>query len=118
RVLFRSARAERFPDRLLRGEAARVVLRRVRLRIAVRALRLGEAPLLEALAVPLERRANALDLDQVDPDAQELEVRLEPVRELRDRRDDRVRLHRRALDLVGAELAGAYEDRPHPVTLR
>src|SRR5438034_954890 len=60
------ARTKCLPDRLLRREAARVVLRRIRLRVAIRTLRLGEAPLLERVAVPFERAANALDLDQVD----------------------------------------------------
>src|SRR5579872_273174 len=62
------ARAERFADRLLGGEAPRVVLRRVRLRVAVDALRLGEAALLEPVAVPLERTPDPRDLDQVDAD--------------------------------------------------
>src|SRR5689334_15556290 len=59
---------ERFPDRLLRRETARVVLRRIRLRVAVGALRLREAALLERVAVTLERTADPLDLDQVDSD--------------------------------------------------
>jgi hypothetical protein len=63
------AGAERLSDRLLRREATRVVLRRVRLRVAVRPLGLGEAALLEAFAVAVERAADALDLDQVDADA-------------------------------------------------
>src|SRR5581483_1346617 len=67
------AGAERLPDRLLRGEAARVVLRRVRLRVAVRTLALGEAALLERIAVPRERAANAVDLDQVHADLHKLD---------------------------------------------
>src|SRR4051812_28187962 len=60
--------AQRLSDRLFRGEPPGVVLRRVRLRVTVRALCFGEAPLLEALAVACERAADAFDLDQVDPD--------------------------------------------------
>src|SRR5687767_11442988 len=63
------AAAERLPDRLLRGEAARVVLRRVRLRVAVRLLRSGEAALAKAVAVAIERPPDTVDLDQVDADA-------------------------------------------------
>src|SRR5581483_2066921 len=59
---------QRLPDGFLGCEAAGVVLRRIRLRVAVRALRLGEAALLERLAVAFERAANPLDLDQVDAD--------------------------------------------------
>src|SRR5689334_6259240 len=59
------ARAERLADRLLAGEARSVVLRRVRLRVAVGALGLGEAALAEA-GVALQRAADARDLDQVD----------------------------------------------------
>ena len=55
---------------LFRREPPGVVLRRVRLRVAVRALRLGEAALLEVVAVPFERTADAVDLDQVDADLQ------------------------------------------------
>src|SRR5690349_19383669 len=62
------AGAERLPDRLFRCEAAGVVLRRVRLRIAVRALGVRKAALLERVAMPLERTADPLDLDQVDSD--------------------------------------------------
>src|SRR5438105_2340303 len=58
-------RAERLADRLLRGEAARVVLRRVRLAVAVGLLRGREAAVAEAVAVPLERPAHTRDLDQV-----------------------------------------------------
>jgi hypothetical protein len=65
-------RSEGFSDRLLRREPSRVVLRWIRLRVAVRALGLGEAALLEILAVPLERTTDALDLDQVDSDPQRL----------------------------------------------
>src|SRR5690349_12749772 len=62
------AGAERLPDSLLRGEPAGVVLRRVRLGVAVGALRLGEAACLEVLAVPRQRAPDPLDLDQVDAD--------------------------------------------------
>src|SRR5436305_15344601 len=60
----RNAEAECLADRLLACEAARVALRRIRARVAVGALRLGEAPLAEA-RVPRERPADPLDLDQV-----------------------------------------------------
>src|SRR5258708_2296697 len=60
------ARTERLPDRFLRCEPAGVVLRRIRLRVTVGTLGFGEAPLFERVTVPLERAANALDLDQVD----------------------------------------------------
>ncbi len=69
------AGAERLPDRLLRGEPAGVVLRRVGLRVAVGALGLGEAALLEVVAVPLECAADAVDLDQVDADSETLAQR-------------------------------------------
>src|SRR5262249_9780718 len=59
---------DRLPDRLLRREAPGVVLRRVRLRVAVRALRLGEAALAEPVPVALERTPDARDLDEVDAD--------------------------------------------------
>src|SRR5579884_766064 len=59
------ARPERLADRLLRGESTGVVLGRVRLRVAVCALHLGEAALFERVAVTLERQADPLDLDQV-----------------------------------------------------
>src|SRR5438034_3540972 len=61
------AGAQRLPDRLLAGEAGSVVLRRVRPRVAVHALRLGEAALAKA-RIPLERSRNSRDLDQVDAD--------------------------------------------------
>jgi hypothetical protein len=64
--------AERLADRFLGGEAACVVLRWIRLRVAVGPLCLREAPFLEALAVAGERAADSLDLDQVDADSQEL----------------------------------------------
>src|SRR5262249_58345762 len=59
----------RLPGRLLGGEAAGVVLRRFRLRVAVRTFRRREAALAKAVAVPLERAADAGDLDQVYADA-------------------------------------------------
>src|SRR5207253_2573096 len=58
---------ERLADRLLPGEAGGVVLRRVRPRLAVLALRLREAARPEA-RVALERPPDALDLDQIDAD--------------------------------------------------
>src|SRR5437762_689848 len=61
------AEAERFAYSFLAGEPARVALRRVLAGVAVRALRLGEAPLAEAL-VPRERAPDPLDLDQVGAD--------------------------------------------------
>ena len=98
------ADADRLADRLLAGEPRRVVLRRVRLRVAVRALGLGEAALAEA-RVPLERPPDPLDLDQVDADAQAMsERRIEPRGQLCDRADDRVRAHARPRDVVGTEL--------------
>src|SRR5205814_1045679 len=59
------AGAERLADRLLAGEARRVMLRGVRLRVAVGALGLGEAALAEA-RVSLERPRDPRDLDQID----------------------------------------------------
>ena len=61
------AAAERLAHRFLAGEAPRVVLRRVRLRVAVGLLGLGEAALTEA-RVALQRLADPLDLDQVESD--------------------------------------------------
>src|SRR5207248_4653382 len=63
------ADAQRLADRLLRSEATGVVLRRVRLRVAVGALVGGEAAFAEAVAVALQGAAYAFDLDQVEPDA-------------------------------------------------
>src|SRR5215211_167006 len=63
----RDPEAERLADGLLAGKARRVVLRRVRPRLAVRALGLREASLAEA-RVALERATDAPDLDQVDAD--------------------------------------------------
>ncbi len=59
--------AERLADRLLAGEAGRVVLGGMGARVAVGDLGLGEDALAEA-GVALERRLDARDLDQVDPD--------------------------------------------------
>ena len=50
-------------------EAARVMLRRVRLRVAICTLGICEASFLEALAMASERAPDALDLDQVDTDS-------------------------------------------------
>src|SRR5205814_3223436 len=61
------AAAERLPDRLLAGETAGIVLRRIRLRVAVGAFGLGEAALAEP--GPLECAPYTLDLDQVDSDS-------------------------------------------------
>src|SRR5688572_12221117 len=58
------AAAERLSDCLFRGEAAGVVLRRVRLGVAVRLLRGREAARAEAVAVPVERPPDTVDLDQ------------------------------------------------------
>src|SRR5262245_47268490 len=63
----RDAEPERLPDRLLAREARRVVLGRVRPRIAVDAFGVGEAPFPEA-RIAFERVANSLDLDQVEAD--------------------------------------------------
>src|SRR5690242_15372442 len=62
------AGAERLADRLLRGEPARVVLRRVGLAVAVGLLGGREAAVAEAVAVALERPAHTRDLDQVEPE--------------------------------------------------
>src|SRR5436190_7589873 len=62
------AEAERLADGLLAGEAAGVALRRVRARVAVGALRLGEAALAKA-RIAGERAPDPLDLDQVGADA-------------------------------------------------
>src|SRR5919201_5578108 len=62
------ARAERLPDCLLAREARRVVLRRVRPAVAVRALCFGEATFAEA-GVALERTCDPGDLDQIDADS-------------------------------------------------
>src|SRR5262249_54597643 len=59
---------ERLPHRLLCREPTRVVLGRVRLRVAVLPFRLGEAAGPEAVSVALERAPYPLDLDQVDAD--------------------------------------------------
>src|SRR5215210_3863066 len=101
------ARPQRLPHRLLGREPPSVVLRGVRLRIAVRALRCGEAALGERAPVPAECAPDAVDLDQVDADAQlhdELAVALEPVGKVRDRGHDSVRGDRRSLDVVRPEL--------------
>src|SRR5438876_918228 len=66
------AAAERFADRLLAGESSRVVLRGIRLPVAVFALGRGEAALAEA--GPLERAPYTLDLDQVDTDSHAFRV--------------------------------------------
>src|SRR6266540_4714931 len=63
------ARPQGLPHRLLRRESPRVVLRRVRLRVAVGALCLGEAALGKRAPVPRERAPDAVDLDQVDAHA-------------------------------------------------
>jgi hypothetical protein len=63
----RNAEAERLADRLLPGEAARVRVRRICARVAVRPLGGSETTLTET-RIPLERPTNALDLDQVDAD--------------------------------------------------
>src|SRR4029079_11226150 len=60
--------AERLADRLLAREPRRVVLRRIRLRVAVRALGVGEAALAET-RVALEGTRDPRDLDQVDADS-------------------------------------------------
>ena len=109
------AGAERLADRLLGGEPAGVVLGGVRLRVAVGPLGGGEAALAEAVAVALERAADALDLDQVDADPDgRSQVLLEPVRELGDRGDDPVGNDARVLEVVGPELARADEHGAHP----
>src|SRR4029079_18289501 len=64
----RDAEPERLPHRLLAREAARVALGRVRSRVAVRLLGGREAAVAEA-RVPVERAADAGDLDQVRSDA-------------------------------------------------
>src|SRR6059036_3198604 len=95
------------------------MLRRVRLSVAVRAFRRGEAALLEALAVAREGATDALDLDQIDADLHHsTRVLLEPLGKLRDRRHDAVGLHGPAFDLVGAELARTDEERLHAVLVR
>src|SRR5690349_15807928 len=63
------ARAERLADRLLGGEAPGVMLRRIRLRVAVGDLARREAAVLETVTVPREREADPFDLDQVDAHA-------------------------------------------------
>src|SRR5439155_15866619 len=63
----RDAEAEGLAHRLLAREAARVALRRIRARVAVRPFFLGEAALAEA-RIALERPADPRDLDQVDAD--------------------------------------------------
>ena len=61
------AEAERLADRLLAREPGRIVLGRVRPRVAVRALGIGEAARAEP-GVARERSPDTLDLDQVDAD--------------------------------------------------
>src|SRR6185437_10102028 len=63
------ARTERLPDRLLCGEPAGVMLRRVRLRVAVLALGVGEAARLEVVSVARQSAPDPFDLDQIDADA-------------------------------------------------
>src|SRR5206468_1770283 len=65
------ATAERLAHRLFAGEPGGVALRRVVARVAVRTLALREAALAEAR--PLERPADALDLDHVDADLHEVQ---------------------------------------------
>ena len=62
--------AECLADRLLAREPGRIMLGRVRPRVAVRALGIGEAARAEP-GVARERPPHALDLDQVDADAHE-----------------------------------------------
>src|SRR5690242_18467196 len=64
----RDAEAERLADRLLAGEAAGIALGRIRARVAVRLLRLGEAAIAKA-RIALERTPDPRDLDEVCPDA-------------------------------------------------
>ena len=64
----------------------------------------------------LERAPDPRDLDQVDADLHV--ARVEPVRQVGDRREDRVGHDPRPLDRVGPELAGADERGAHPVQLR
>src|SRR5206468_3740732 len=59
---------ERFADGLLACESPRVALRRIRPRFAIRLLGFREAAVAEA-RIPLERAANACDLDQIRADA-------------------------------------------------
>src|SRR5207245_1301421 len=61
------AEPKRLADGLLAGKAARVALRRIRARVAVRLLLRGEAAVTKAL-VALERAADARDLDQIRAD--------------------------------------------------
>src|SRR4029450_290409 len=64
------AESERLADRLLAGESSCVVLRRIRPRVAVGALGLGEAPLTKG-RIALEGAPNARDFDQIDADGHE-----------------------------------------------
>jgi hypothetical protein len=65
----RDTESQRLPHGFLAGEAACVALRRIRPPVAVRLFRRREAALAET-GIPLERAADALDLDQVDADFQ------------------------------------------------
>src|SRR5579862_122378 len=64
----RDAEAERLAHRLLAGEAPGVALRRIRTRVAVLLLGLGEAAVAKT-RVPRERAADAFDLDEIGADA-------------------------------------------------
>src|SRR4051795_8241670 len=68
--------AERLADRFLTGEARRVVLRRVWAGVAVRLLRVREAPVAEA-RISLERASDPFDLDQVGADGHAVDSRNE-----------------------------------------
>src|SRR5687768_15979168 len=61
------ADAERLAHRLLAREPAGVALRRIRPRVAVRPLGLGEAALPEA-GIAVERTLHPVDLDHVEAD--------------------------------------------------
>jgi hypothetical protein len=66
----RHAEPERLADRLLAGEASGVVLRRIRPRVAVVTLGLGEDSLAEG-RIALERAPDPADLDEVEADLHE-----------------------------------------------
>src|SRR5262249_27227415 len=61
----RNAKTQSLADRLLGGEAARIALRGIRARVAVRLLRRCEAALAKTW-IALEGAPDPLDLDQVD----------------------------------------------------
>ena len=106
------AEAERLADRLLAREAPRVALRRVRPRVAVRVLGLGEAAVAEP-GVAVERAPDAPDLDQVGADADQSGAPRAIRAGAAIERDDAVGMRRARVDGVRPELPRPHEHAVH-----